>query len=570
LDICEACEALQLPPAIGAQFLETKLRKLHPWQASCLGAVLEAEDEDRSAQYAASLGGSLFPAAPPNLVYCAPTSGGKTLVAVLLLLRRVVLTGGRALYVLPLRATVVEKVNELTALVRPYNQALAPEDRARHTLVVQNAGTDDAKGFRASTANVLVCTVEKANLVLNDLLLAAADEHDRATAGFSGGGGTGSSHSAAVGVAAVRAPSPSQSPPLVTVVVDEVHYLAEKVPLEMLLTKLTFIRAQHAANAAAHRRSAASANATAGGAGGGIGAAAGPELCQVIAFSATLPNAAELAAWLGSGAVAGHSGGSSSGGGCCVLYQAVDRPTPLDLLVACGNGKGLLSLPQVDALLADAPPPATSGNAASLQATLPGGGKGQGGGKGGKGKGGKGGGSGSGLGLPESNDAEQRRFVALVLQRATQRGKPGNPSSSGDSSGDSDAEGVLVFCGTKHDCEVDAEAIAKARAARSGGGKSSATGNGAAAAFAATAVPLPAAAALRAAVALPLAVAVALPSTTAAASVAAVARRAARKALERLEVPPGTDPALRPKLLALLAHGVAFYHAPMPQVTAIQ
>jgi len=121
----------------------------------------------------------------PNLVYCAPTSGGKTLVAVLLMLRRVHLTGGRALcveslrvvvsarsvrvlvsassrakirncfgmglkfdhalsfslspahppslrrvrYVLPLRATVAEKAGELAALVKPHNEALREDPR---------------------------------------------------------------------------------------------------------------------------------------------------------------------------------------------------------------------------------------------------------------------------------------------------------------------------------------------------------------------------------------------------------------------------------------------------------
>jgi len=39
------------------------------------------------------------------------------------MLRKLALTGGRAIYVLPLRATVTEKVDELKALLRGYNQA---------------------------------------------------------------------------------------------------------------------------------------------------------------------------------------------------------------------------------------------------------------------------------------------------------------------------------------------------------------------------------------------------------------------------------------------------------------
>ena len=87
---------------------ELRVHELHPWQQQCLHAYLTAEDMGT-------------PGSPRgrcrNLVYAAPTSGGKTLVAVLLMLRRiselVPYSGGgegfgRALYVLPLRATVSE------------------------------------------------------------------------------------------------------------------------------------------------------------------------------------------------------------------------------------------------------------------------------------------------------------------------------------------------------------------------------------------------------------------------------------------------------------------------------
>ena len=40
------------------------------------------------------------------------------------MIRRVAYLGGRALYVLPLRATVTEKAEELKALVRAHNQVV--------------------------------------------------------------------------------------------------------------------------------------------------------------------------------------------------------------------------------------------------------------------------------------------------------------------------------------------------------------------------------------------------------------------------------------------------------------
>jgi CRISPR/Cas system-associated endonuclease/helicase Cas3 len=51
------------------QFKAFGVKELHDWQAECLGRYLESEHDQPSKL-------------PPNLVYCAPTSGGKTLVAV--------------------------------------------------------------------------------------------------------------------------------------------------------------------------------------------------------------------------------------------------------------------------------------------------------------------------------------------------------------------------------------------------------------------------------------------------------------------------------------------------------
>ena len=48
-----------------------------------------------------------------NLVYCAPTSGGKSLVAEVLMLRAVAATGGTALLVLPFVSLCEEKVPSL-------------------------------------------------------------------------------------------------------------------------------------------------------------------------------------------------------------------------------------------------------------------------------------------------------------------------------------------------------------------------------------------------------------------------------------------------------------------------
>ncbi|RLE62282.1 MAG: ATP-dependent DNA helicase, partial [Thermoprotei archaeon] len=46
-----------------------------------------------------------------NLVVSAPTASGKTLIAELTIIKRVLETGGKALYLVPLRALASEKYN---------------------------------------------------------------------------------------------------------------------------------------------------------------------------------------------------------------------------------------------------------------------------------------------------------------------------------------------------------------------------------------------------------------------------------------------------------------------------
>ena len=161
--------ALLRVPLLASQLHSTlNVTTLHKWQKECLQSYLEAESRGTSR----------------NLVYAAPTSGGKTLVAILLMIRRVYqgkdtrFGCSRALYILPLRATVSEKVTELTALLRPYNEGirrrrdLSDSQKKALAIKVRNmtAEFDGRRRNDLSGANIFVSTIEKANIIINDLL----------------------------------------------------------------------------------------------------------------------------------------------------------------------------------------------------------------------------------------------------------------------------------------------------------------------------------------------------------------------------------------------------------------
>jgi DNA polymerase theta len=77
-----------------------------------------------------------------NLVYCAPTSGGKSLVAEVLMLRRVIATRRPALLVLPYVSLCGQKAAALEALLRPVGLEVKELYGAHHsgTLLTANTG----------------------------------------------------------------------------------------------------------------------------------------------------------------------------------------------------------------------------------------------------------------------------------------------------------------------------------------------------------------------------------------------------------------------------------------------
>ncbi|XP_017263452.1 DNA polymerase theta [Kryptolebias marmoratus] len=198
-----------LPKPVLERYQKHGVTQMFEWQAQCLtvGRVLQ--------------GG--------NLVYSAPTSAGKTLVSELLMLKRVLETKRKALFILPFVSVAKEKMH--------YLQSVFEEAGIR--VEGYMGSTSAAGGF--TTLDVAVCTIEKANSLINRLI----EEDNTSLLGM--------------------------------VVVDELHMVGDSgrgYLLELLLTKIRYI---------------AQKQNTTGSLSEGV---------QIIGMSATLPNLSLLAGWL--------------------------------------------------------------------------------------------------------------------------------------------------------------------------------------------------------------------------------------------------------------------------------
>ncbi|KAM4054853.1 DEAD/DEAH box helicase [Hirsutella rhossiliensis] len=128
-----------LPPQLVTNFASLGIKQIYPWQRNCLKGpgLLDGQK---------------------NLVYCAPTGGGKSLVADLLMLKRVIEEPGvKALLVLPYVALVQEKVRWLRNVVHRLQAPAGPLGFFGGGKV--RATWDDFE--------IGVCTMEKANTLIN-------------------------------------------------------------------------------------------------------------------------------------------------------------------------------------------------------------------------------------------------------------------------------------------------------------------------------------------------------------------------------------------------------------------
>ncbi|KAL1210307.1 Helicase and polymerase-containing protein TEBICHI [Cardamine amara subsp. amara] len=233
-----------LPSEVCSVYNKKGISKLYPWQVECLqvDGVLQKR----------------------NLVYCASTSAGKSFVAEVLMLRRVITTGKMALLVLPYVSICAEKAEHLEVLLEPLG---------KH---VRSYYGNQGGGTLPKGTSVAVCTIEKANSLINRLL-----EEGRLSE-------------------------------LGIIVIDELHMVGDQhrgYLLELMLTKLRY--------AAGEGSSESSSGESSGSSSGKADPAHG---LQIVGMSATMPNVGAVADWLQA-----------------ALYQTEFRPVPLEEYIKVGS-----------------------------------------------------------------------------------------------------------------------------------------------------------------------------------------------------------------------------------------
>lgn len=185
--IWRICKDAELPEDIVKQYVKLGIREIYSWQDDCLRSTGVMNRQ--------------------NLVYSAPTSGGKSFVFEIAVLRTVLCHQKKAIVVFPYVSLVIEKERYFKRLFNVLNRNRAPQDRIRVRAMHGEAGTN----FKLIKEELIICTIEKANAIVNSFTIRG------------------------------------QAYKLGCVVIDEMHMLGDAFNgylLEILVSKLHFLEAK--------------------------------------------------------------------------------------------------------------------------------------------------------------------------------------------------------------------------------------------------------------------------------------------------------------------------------------
>lgn len=137
---------MHLPPEIALIYESIGIKSVYDWQYDCISTTGIADGD--------------------SLVYCAPTSGGKTLISELIILRSAMYLKKRAIFVLPYVSLVIEKEKYFSRILKKYNRYCKKQDK----LKIKAYHSDINSNIIHHNELILICTIEKANILLNTLI----------------------------------------------------------------------------------------------------------------------------------------------------------------------------------------------------------------------------------------------------------------------------------------------------------------------------------------------------------------------------------------------------------------